>query len=215
MSYDAVTGFTPITKLISAPGVIAVNPSFPAKNYRDFVKLLRDNPGKYSYASSGLGGATHLGMEYWKSLTGVNIVHVPYKGSGPAITDVIGNQVPVLWDTLSSSLPYVQSGKIIAMAVAFPKRSPQLPDVPTFAEMGLKDYDPDLWNGLLAPPKLPKDLLDKIHAAAVRAINRPEAKFDAIGATVVGDTPAQFAEYIKNDVAKWKKVATFGNVSLD
>ena len=217
LPYDAVTGFTPITKLISAPGVIAVNPSFPAKNYDDFVKLLKANPGKFSYASSGLGGATHLAMEYFKAVAGVNVVHIPYKGSGPAITDTIAGQVPMLWDTLSSSLQHIQSGKLVAIAVAFPTRSPQLPNVPTFAEAGLKNYDAEMYNGLFAPPNLPKDILEKIHAAMIRALRKPEviAKYESIGASVVGNSSSVFADEIREEVAKWKRVASFGKVSLD
>jgi tripartite-type tricarboxylate transporter receptor subunit TctC len=217
LPYDAEKDFTPITKLISAPAVIAVHPSFPAKNYPDFLKVLQESPDTYSYASSGTGGANHMGMEYFKSLTGVKILHVPYRGAGPAINDVIAGQVPIIWDTLASSIGHIKSGKMIAIAIAFKNRSPEIPEIPTFAEFGLKDYDPDLWNGLLAPANLPEPILQKLHAATVKAINKPEtkAKYDNLGIVVVGNTPAQFGEEIRADVAKWKKVAQFSNVSLD
>lgn len=217
LPYDAITDFTPITKLISAPAVIAVNPSFPAQDYEAFVSLIEENPGEYTYASSGTGGATHLGMEYFKSLTGLDIEHIPYQGSGPALVDVMGGHVPMIWDTLASSFQHIESGSIVPIAVAFPERSAQLPDVPTFAEMGLEDYDPDLWNGLLAPAGLPDDILEIIHEAVVRGINDPSSKtkIEAVGAVVVGNSPEEFAEQIEADVAKWTAVAEFADVSLD
>lgn len=217
LPYDAIKDFTPITKLISAPGVIAVNPSFPAKNYAEFLKVVQESPDKYSYASSGTGGATHMGMEYFKSVTGVKIIHVPYRGSGPAINDVIAGQVPILYDTLASSISHIKAGKMVAIGVAFGSRSSELPEIPTFAELGLNGYDPEMWNGLLAPAKLPEPILRKIHAATVSAINKPgiKAKYASLGAVVIGNSPEQFAEQIRADVEKWKKVAQFGNVSLE
>lgn len=217
LPYDAVKDFTPVTKLLSFPGVIAVNPSFPAKNFAEFMRVVKAGPGKYSYASSGAGGATNLCMEQFKFLTNTFITHIPYRGSGPALNDVVAGQVPILWDALPSALPFIKSGRLVAIGVAGEKRSPQLPDVPTFLELGVKGYAPDLWNGLVAPAKLPPDVLQRLHTAAVQAANRPEvkARVEELGARVVGNPPAEFAKAIEVDVALWKRVAKFANISLD
>jgi tripartite-type tricarboxylate transporter receptor subunit TctC len=217
LPYDAVKDFTPVTKLLSFPGVIAVHPSFPAKDYAEFMRLIRGAPGRYSYASSGVGGATNLCMEQFKFLTQTFITHIPYRGSGPALNDVVGGQVPILWDALPSALPYIKSGRLIAIGVASASRSPQLPEIPTFLELGVKDYAPDLWNGLVAPANLPRDVLQSMHTAAVQAANRPEVKvkFEELGARVVGNSPAEFAKAIEIDVALWKRVAKFANISLE
>jgi tripartite-type tricarboxylate transporter receptor subunit TctC len=217
LPYDAVKDFTPITKLLSFPGVIAVHPDFPAKNYADFLRLVRGSPGRYSYASSGAGGATNLCMEHFKFLTNTFITHIPYRGSGPALNDVVAGQVPILWDALPSALPFIKQGKLVAIGVAGDKRSAQLPEVPTFLELGLKGYAPDLWNGLVGPAKLPPEVVQKVHAAALAAAARPEvkARFEDLGARVVGNAPAEFAKAIETDVALWKRVAAFARISLD
>jgi tripartite-type tricarboxylate transporter receptor subunit TctC len=217
LPYDAVKDFTPITKLLSFPGVIAVHPSFPARNYAEFIKLIKSSPGKYSYASSGGGGATNLCMEHFKFLTGTFILHIPYRGSGPALNDVVAGQVPIIWDALPSALPFIKSGRLIAIGVASDVRSPQLPDIPTFLEFGVKGYAPDLWNGFVAPAGLPDAVLQTVHKAALQAANRPEvkAKFEELGARVVGNSPAAFAKAIEIDVELWKRVAKFANITLD
>jgi tripartite-type tricarboxylate transporter receptor subunit TctC len=217
LPYDAVKDFTPVTKLLSFPGVIAVHPSFPARNWAEFIRVVREAPGRYTYASSGVGGATNLCMEQFKFLTGTFITHIPYRGSGPALNDVVAGQVPILWDALPSALPYIKSGKLIAIGVASDSRSAQLPDVPTFLELGVKDYAPDLWNGLVAPANLPRDILQTVHTAAVQAANRSDvkARFEELGARVVGNSPAAFGKAIEGDVALWKRVASFANISLE
>jgi tripartite-type tricarboxylate transporter receptor subunit TctC len=217
LPYDAVRDFTPITKLLSFPGVIAVHPSFPAKNFAEFMALLRAGPGRYSYASSGAGGATNLCMELFKFLTKTFMTHIPYRGSGPALNDVVAGQVPILWDALPSALPFIKSGRLVAIGVAAEQRSAQLPNVPTFTELGVKNYEPDLWNGLVAPANLPRDMLTHVHTAAVAAANRPEVKvrFEELGARVVGNSSAEFAKSIQLDVARWQQIAKFANISLD
>ena len=217
LPYDAVKDFTPVTKLLSFPGVIAVHPSFPAKNFEEFMAAVRAKPGGYSYASSGTGGATNLCMEQFKFLTRTFITHIPYRGSGPALNDVVAGQVPILWDALPSALPFIKSGRLVAIGVAADRRSTQLPQVPTFTELGVKDYEPDLWNGLVAPANLPPDVLKRVHSAAVAAANKPEvkAKFEELGARVVGNPSADFAKSIAVDVARWQKIAKFANISLD
>lgn len=217
LPYDAVKDFTPITKLLSFPGVIAVNPSFPAKDFAEFMRVLRANPGKHSYASSGAGGATNLCMEQFKFLTKTFMTHIPYRGSGPALNDVVAGQVPILWDALPSAISFIKSGRLVAIGVAAERRSAQLPNIPTFLELGVKGYAPDLWNGLVAPAGLPADILQRLYTAAVAAANRPEvkAKFEELGATVVGNLPKEFAKSIEVDVARWQEVAKFANISLD
>lgn len=217
LTFDAVKSFTPITRIVTVPGVLSVTSGFPAKNYADFYKLAKDAPGKFSYASSGNGGATHMAMEYYKSLSGLRIVHVPYRGTGPALNDVIGGQVDMIFDTLASSYPHIKSGALIPMAVASPRRAGELPDVPTFAETGLKSFNEGFWNGVLAPAGLPPEVLKTLHGAIVRALRTPAVKerYAATGAEVVEDTPEAFTALITKDIAKWKKVAEFGKISAD
>ncbi|KNY08529.1 ABC transporter substrate-binding protein [Achromobacter piechaudii] len=216
LPYDAVKDFTPVTQIIRVPGVIVVNKDFPAKDYKQFYALVKAAPGKYSYASSGNGGATHMAMEYYKSLSGLDMMHVPYRGTGPALNDVIAGQVPILWDTAASSMAHIQSGNLRAIVVAAKARLPQLPDVPTFAEVGLPDYDAEMWNGLLAPAGLPKDVLAKLNDASRKALADPDvqAKYAGVGAYVVADKPDAFREMIQADVSKWKKVADFAHISV-
>ncbi|MDF2861511.1 MAG: tripartite tricarboxylate transporter substrate binding protein [Achromobacter mucicolens] len=217
LPYDAVKDFTPVTQIIRVPGVIVVNKNFPAKDYASFTALIKGAPGKYSYASSGNGGATHMAMEYYKSLSGLDMMHVPYRGTGPALNDVIAGQVPILWDTAASSMAHIQSGNLRPIVVAAKSRLPQLPDVPTFAEVGLPDYDAEMWNGLLAPAGLPKDVLAKLNDASRKALadKDVQAKYAGVGAYVVADMPEAFAAMIQGDVAKWKKVADFAHISAE
>lgn len=217
LPYDAVKDFTPVTQIIRVPGVIVVNKNFPAKDYASFTALIKGAPGKYSYASSGNGGAIHMAMEYYKSLSGLDMMHVPYRGTGPALNDVIAGQVPILWDTAASSMAHIQSGNLRPIVVAAKSRLPQLPDVPTFAEVGLPDYDAEMWNGLLAPAGLPKDVLAKLNDASRKALadKDVQAKYAGVGAYVVADKPEAFAAMIQGDVAKWKKVADFAHISAE
>ncbi len=217
LPYDAVKGFTAITRIIEVPGVIAVNSKFPAKTYADFAKLVGSAPGKYSYASSGNGGATNMAMEYYKSLSGHRIVHIPYRGTGPALTDVIGGQVEMIYDTVASSWAHIKAGRLIPVVVAAPDRLKDLPDVPTMAEVGLPKANSGFWNGVLAPAGLPADVLATIHGAIKRALQRPEViqKYAEVGALVVIDEPPVFAKVIADDVEKWKAVAASANISLD
>ena len=217
LPYDAVKDFTPVTQIIRVPGVIVVNKNFPVKDYASFTALIKGAPGKYSYASSGNGGATHMAMEYYKSLSGLDMMHVPYRGTGPALNDVIAGQVPILWDTAASSMAHIQSGSLRPIVVAAKSRLPQLPDVPTFAEVGLPDYDAEMWNGLLAPAGLPKDVLAKLNDASRKALadKDVQAKYAGVGAYVVADKPEAFAAMIQDDVAKWKKVADFAHISAE
>lgn len=217
LTYDAVKSFTPITRIVTVPGVLSVTSSFPASAYADFRSLVAASPGKFSYASSGNGGATHMAMEYYKSLSGLQIVHVPYRGTGPALNDVVAGQVQMIYDTVASSLPHIKSGGLRAMAVASPQRLQELPEVPTFVETGLTSFNADLWNGVLAPPSLPPALLKVLHDAIVKALMTKAVRdrYTASGAVVVQDSPAAFAALIAADIEKWKKVAAFANIKAE
>ncbi|MGJ7546414.1 Bug family tripartite tricarboxylate transporter substrate binding protein [Variovorax sp. LT1R16] len=217
LPFDGVQSFTPITRIVTVPGVLSVTSSFPAKTYAEFYKLAKESPGKFSYASSGNGGATHMAMEYYKSLSGLRIVHVPYRGTGPALNDVVGGQVQMIFDTLASSYPHIKAGTLIPMAVAAPQRAGELPNVPTFVETGLKTFNEGFWNGVLAPAGLPPEVLKTLHGAVIRALRTQSVKdrYAATGALVVEDTPEAFTALITADIAKWKRVAAFGKITLD
>jgi len=214
---DPLTQFTHITNLASVPGIIFVNKNFPHQDYKSFVAALKANPGKFSYASSGAGGVGHLAMELFLVETGTDAQHIAYKGAGPAVTDVLAGNVPIMWDNLSSSLAQIKAGNFIPIGLAFPKRVPQLPNVPTFAELGLKGYEADTWFGLVGPANMPKDVVKKIYDAAILALKDPETvkTLDDNGAFALGNTPEQFTEQIKREVAKWKRVVDVKKISLD
>ncbi|MCZ2135141.1 MAG: tripartite tricarboxylate transporter substrate binding protein BugE [Burkholderiales bacterium] len=214
---DPVTQFTHITNLASVPGIIVVNKNFPYKDYKSFVAALKASPGKYSYASSGAGGVGHLAMELFLVETGTDAQHIAYKGAGPAVTDVLAGNVPIMWDNLSSSLPQIKAGNFIPIGLAFPKRIPQLPNVPTFAELGLTNYEADTWFGLVGPAGMPKDIVKKLHDAAVQALKDPDTvkKLEENGAFVIGNTPEQFTDQVKREVAKWKRVVDAKKISLE
>ncbi|MNS55846.1 Tripartite tricarboxylate transporter family receptor [compost metagenome] len=199
----------PITNLVNVPNVLTVNPSVPAKNLAEFIALLKANPGKYAYASSGAGGIGHLDGELFKSLTQTDMVHVPYRGSGPALNDVIAGQVNAQFDNLPSSMPHIQAGKLRALAVAAPKRLPSLPDVPTFTEAGLPEMDNMAWYGLVAPAGTPQAVIDRVHDAAVKALKDPKTvqRLADGGSLVDGNTPAQYAEQIKRELELRQRIA--------
>ena len=214
---DPMTQFTHITNLASVPGIIVVNKNFPQKDYKSLVAELKANPGKYSYASSGAGGVGHLAMELFLVETGTEAQHIAYKGAGPAVTDVLAGNVPIMWDNLTSSLAQIKSGNFIPIGLAFPKRIPQLPNVPTFAELGLKSYEADTWFGLVGPANLPQDIVKKFYDVAMVVLKDPDTikKLEDNGAFAVGSTPEQFTEQIKREVAKWKRVVDAKKISLD
>ena len=199
------------------PGIIIVNKNFPHQDYKSFVAALKANPGKFSYASSGAGGVGHLAMELFLVETGTDAQHIAYKGAGPAVTDVLAGNVPIMWDNLSSSLAQIKAGNFIPIGLAFPKRIPQLPNVPTFAELGLKSYEADTWFGLVGPANMPKDIVKKIYEASIQALKDPDTvkKLEENGAFVIGNTPEQFSDQVKREVAKWKRVVDAKKISLE
>lgn len=212
--YNPLKDFAPITNMVNVPNVLTVNPAVPAKSVAEFVALLKANPGKYSYASSGAGGIGHLDGELFKSLTQTDMVHVPYRGSGPALNDVIAGQVNAQFDNLPSSMPHIQAGKLRALAIAAPKRLPALPDVPTFAEGGLPEMDNMAWYGLVAPAGTPQAVIDRIHDATVKALKDPKiAQRLADGGSLVdGNTPAEYAVQIKRELELRQRIAKERNI---
>jgi len=215
--YNPVTDFTPIINIAATPNVIAVHPSFPANNYKDFVAELRKNPGKYSYASSGTGGIGHLQTELWKSLAGVFITHIPYRGAGPALNDTVAGQVPIIFDNMPSALPFIQTGKLIAIVVAAPQRLAQLPNVPTFKEVGLEPVNRMAYYGILGPKNLPKEVVDKVSNGVKKALEDPAVRkrIEDTGSLIVANTAEQFAAQIKAEFEVYKKVVDTQNLKID
>jgi tripartite-type tricarboxylate transporter receptor subunit TctC len=207
--YDPLTDFTPIINIAATPNVIEVNPSFPARDYKSFIAELKKNPDKYSYASTGTGSITHMQMELFKAQTGTSIVHVPYKGAGPALTDVVGGQVPILLDNLPSSLPYIKQGRLIPIVVAADKRVAALPDVPTLAEVGLPQVNRVAFYGIYGPKGLPKEVVTKVHDAVKQTLDDPQvrARIEDTGSTIIGNTPEQFAQQIRAEYDTYKSLA--------
>ena len=204
LPFDGEKDFTPVSNLAAVPNIMTVNPKVPARNIADFIKLAKSEPGKLTYASAGNGSVSHMMGELFKMASGANLMHVPYRGVGPALNDALAGQVDVLYDNLPSTLPHAQSGRLVPLAVAWPKRVASLPDVPTFAEAGLPAVNDASWFGLVAPAKLPQPVLDKLNAAVRKVSADPDvkAKLEALGAAPAANSPAEFAAQISAEIAR-------------
>ena len=215
--YNPLTDFTPIINIAATPNVIAVHPSFPAKDYKGFVAELKKNPGKYSYSSSGTGGIGHLQMELYKNLSSTFVTHIPYRGAGPALNDTVAGQVPMTFDNLPSALPFIQSNRLVAIVVAAPQRLSQLPDVPTFKEVGLEPVNRMAFYGIYGPKGMPREIVDKINAGVRKALEDPAVKkrIEETGSIIIGNTPEQFAEQIRAEYAVYKKVVESAKLRLE
>ena len=196
IGYDPLTDFVPVVNIAATPNVIAVHPSFPAKDYKSFVEMLKKNPGKFSYASSGTGGIGHLQTELYKSLSGTFMTHIPYRGAGPALNDTVAGQVPIIFDNMPSALPFIKDNRLVPIVVAAPQRLAQLPNVPTFKEVGLEPVNRMAYYGILAPKGTPRDIVDKINAAVRKTMEDPSVKsrIEGTGSLLIGNSPEQFAE---------------------
>lgn len=217
ISYNTLTDFTPIINVAATPNVIAVNPKFPAKDYKSFEAELKKSQGKYSYASSGTGGIQHMLMELYKSLTNTFVTHIPYRGAGPALNDVVAGQVPMVLDNLPSALPFIKDNRLVPIVVAAPQRLAVLPNVPTFKEVGLAPVNRMAYYGIVGPKNLPRDIVDKVNAATRKVLQDPAIKkrIEETGSLIVADTPEHFFEEIKAELAVYKDVVQKQNLTMD
>lgn len=217
IGYDPVADFTPIINIAATPNVIAVHPSFPAKDYKSFLAEVKSKPGKYSFASSGTGGIGHMQMELFKSLSNTFITHIPYRGAGPALNDAVSGQVPIIFDNLPSALPFIKDGRLIPIVVAAPQRLAVLPNVPTFKEVGLEPVNRMAYYGVLGPRGLPQDIVNKVAAAAKKTAEDPAVRkrIEDTGSLLVLNTPEQFAQQIKAEFDVYKQVVEKQKLTLD
>ena len=217
IGYNPGTDFTPIINIAATPNVIAVHPSFPARDYKGFIAELKKNPGKYSYSSSGTGGIGHLQTELFKSLAGVFMTHIPYRGAGPALNDTVAGQVQIIFDNMPSALPFIKDGRLIAIVVAAPQRLTQLPNVPTFKEMGLEPVNRMAYYGVLGPKGLPKAVVDKVSAAVKKTLEDANVRkrIEDTGSLIVANTPEQFAAQMKAELEVYKSVVAKQALKLE
>jgi tripartite-type tricarboxylate transporter receptor subunit TctC len=217
LAYDPRTAFAPISLVSRGPIIAAVNAQLPAKTLKDFIALAKSSPGRINYGSAGSGTPPHLAAELFKTVAGVDLVHVPYKGGGPAVSDLAGGQVQVCFEGLPSLLPHIKSGKVRALAITGAKRDPALPEVPTFAEAGLPGYDANFWNGLVAPAGTPAEVIARLNSVLVQALATPEvhAALVRLGLEAAGTTPQQFGDFIAAEIDKWARVVKASGAKID
>ena len=212
--YDPVKDFTPITAAAEVPIVLCVNPSVPAANAKDLVEWARKNPGKLSYGSSGTGSPHHLSGELFKQVTGIDMIHVPYKGAGPAVQDLVGGQIPAIFTTLSTALPHIRAGRIRALGLVEAKRQPSAPEIPTIGESIPGYAMPASWLGFFAPAGLPEAILKRYNGEIVKAVQSPEvkAKLETAGMPIVGTTSDEFARMVKDDIETFRRIVNSAGI---
>jgi tripartite-type tricarboxylate transporter receptor subunit TctC len=217
VNYDAVRSFTPITQVASVVHILEVNATLPVKNVAELLEYARQHPGKLNYGSTGAGTSTHLEMELFKSMANVYLVHIPYKGSGPALIDLVAGQLDVMIDPWGSSGPFVRSGKLRAIAVTTARRSAAVPDLPTVAESGLPGYEAMPWLGLMGPAGTPVAVVNRIHREVVEILKEREMqeKLKGWGLDIIGNTPMEFATFLRQDIAQWDRVIKSANIKAD
>ena len=217
LPYDPIKNFAPVSELVQAPGVLVVNASLPVKNFAEFLAYLKAHPDTLSYASTGNGTISHMWGELFKSTTQTSMTHVPYKGAGPALNDLIGGQVMVYFDQVASAMPHIQSGKLRALAVSWPTRLAPLPDVPTYAELGLASNNDPSWFGLVAPAGTPAKDIQRMSDAAAKAVNEPAVRerLAPMGLFPSGTSPAQFGATITKEIDKMQALAKITGISID
>ena len=217
MRFDAIKDFTPITQLAQVPLVLVVPANSPIKSVKDLVEYAKANPGKVNFGSAGSASAQHLAGESFKIAAGIQMQHIPYKGSAPALTDLAGGQLQLMFDSMPSATPMINSGKLRAIAVTTTTRAKARPDLPTIAESGFPGFDISTWYAYWAPKGTPADVVEKLAASAAQALKNPEviAKYEAMGAEPVGSTPAQFALYVESEAKKWNDIVKKSGAKLD
>ncbi len=217
LPYDTVKDFAPVTLMVVVPMVLIVHPSLPARSVPEFVALAKAKPGQLTYGTAGIGSANHLAMELFKISTGTNIIHIPYKGGGPAVVDLVAGQITAMFSTVAMAAPYVKGGKLRAFGISSTKRSAALPDVPTVAEAGISGAELHEWQGIVVAAGTPKAAIDILHReiAAVLGIADVRERIAGLGADVVASTPAQFAEHIRKELATWGKVVKQSGIQPD
>ena len=217
LPFDPLKDFAPITMLAAVPNALVVHPSLPVRNVKELIALTKSRPGELNYASTGAGQSTHLSMELFKTMAGVKITHVPYKGSAPAVTDLLGGHVPMMFDNMPSALPHVKAGKLRGIAVSTLKRSPVAPEIPTVAESGLPGFEVSVWFSVLAPANTPRDIVTRLNGVLVKALHNADTreKLATQGAEAIANTPDEFTAVMKRDIAMWAKVVKAANIKLD
>ena len=217
MPFDPIKDFAPLSRVAMVPNLLVANPGQPYNNVKELIAYAKANPGKVTFGSSGNGSSIHLSGELFKQMTGVDMQHVPYRGSAPAVADLLGGQIAIMFDNMPSAIPHVKGDKLRALAVTTAKRSPALPNVPTIAESGVPGYEATSWFGLLAPAKTPADVVNKLNGAIMKALADPEVKTKLAeqGAEPYAEKPEQFAAFIQSETAKWGKVVKQSGASLD
>jgi tripartite-type tricarboxylate transporter receptor subunit TctC len=217
MPVDPQRDLTALTEVVAVHFVMVAHPSLPAKSVKELIALAKARPGQINYSSSGPGGAPHLAGELLKSMAGINLVHIPYKGSGPSFVDLLGGQVSLTMDSLLQALPYIRAGRLKALAVLGSKRSPLLPQTPTVAESGVPGFELTNWFGLVVPASTPRELIARLYGDVSKAIAQPDVrdKIQSMGADVVGSKPEEFAAFMRSEAAKWAKVVKEANIRAE